>query len=255
MNVGVIGSGIVGQVLGRGFASRGYGVKLGSRSPDDAKLKEWVRSAGKNAFTGTFAEAAAYGDLLVLATLGTAAEAVVDLAGKKNFDGKVLIDATNPLDFKGRSVGLFVGTTDSLGERIQKRVPKAKVVKCFNTVGNSQMVNPKHKDGEMMICGNDAVAKETVTEILKEFGWKGSIDIGGIEGARWLEALVPLWVGVGRKINSYNHTFAVLRERMVVAIDPPPPTPTHSGTSASTTLLLIRQCRCSPSSRTTSVSQ
>jgi 8-hydroxy-5-deazaflavin:NADPH oxidoreductase len=212
MKVGIIGSGIVGKTLGRGFASRGYGVKIGSGTPKSEKLQEWVRSTGKNASTGTFAQAAAYGDILVLATLGTAAEDVIDLAGKDNFDGKVLIDATNPLDFKGKSVGLFVGTTDSLGERIQRKLPKAKVVKCFNTVGNSQMVNPRHKDGEILICGNDVAAKEQVARIVQEFGWKGAIDVGGIEGARWLEALVPLWVRVGAKLNTRDHVFVVLKD-------------------------------------------
>jgi hypothetical protein len=207
-----MGSGAVGQALGRGFASRGYGVKIGSGTPKSEKLQEWVRSAGSNASTGTFPQAAAYGDILVLATLGAAAEEVVDLAGKNNFDGKVLVDVTNPLDFKGKSVGLFIGTTDSLGERIQRKLPKAKVVKCFNTVGNSQMVNPKHKEGEMLICGNDAAAKEQVAKIVKEFGWKDTIDIGGIEGARWLEALVPLWVRVGVKFNIWDHIFAILHD-------------------------------------------
>ena len=212
MNVGILGSGIVGQTLGRGFARRGYGVKIGSGTPNSKKLQEWGRSTGKNASTGTFPQAAAYGDILVLATLGTAVDRVIDLAGEKNFDGKVLIDATNPLDFKGKSVGLFVGTTDSLGERIQRRLPKTKVVKCFNTVGNSQMVNPRHKNGEMLICGNDDAAKERVAKIVKGFGWKGAIDVGGIEGARWLEALVPLWVSVGTKLNSRDHVFVVLHD-------------------------------------------
>jgi len=185
---------------------------LGTGSPGSDKLLEWVQSTGKNASTGSFAEAAAYGDILVFATLGSAVERVIELAGKENFYGKVLIDVTNPLDFSGKSVGLFVGINDSLGERIQRWLPKAKVVKCFNTVGNSQMVNPRHKDGEMLICGDDAAAKEQVAKIVKEFGWKGVIDVGGIEGARWLEAMVPLWVRVGAKINSWDHIFAVLRD-------------------------------------------
>jgi predicted dinucleotide-binding enzyme len=212
MNVGVLGSGVVGQVLGRGFASRGYKVIIGTRTPSSEKLKEWMRKAGKNASTGSFAQAAAFGDILVLATAGTAAEEVIDLAGKKNFDGKTLIDVTHPLDFKGGSVGLFVGTTDSLGERIQRKLPKAKVVKCFNTVGNALMIDPKHKGVEMLICGDDAAAKKQVTGIVNEFGWKGTIDIGGIRGARWLEALVPLWLGVGAKFNSWNHVFKVLHD-------------------------------------------
>lgn len=212
MNVGIIGSGVVGQALGKGFASRGFGVMIGSRTPESEKLQAWVKKAGKNASAGTFPQAAAYGDILVLATLGSAAEDAVDLAGRDNFVGKVLIDATNPLEFNGGSVGLFVGTSDSLGERIQRRLPKARVVKCFNTVGNSQMVNPKHKGGEMLICGNDSAAKEQIARILKEFGWRGAIDVGGIDGARWLEAQVPLWVRAGAKLNTHDHIFAVLRD-------------------------------------------
>ena len=212
MNVGVLGSGMVGQSLGTGFASRGHSVMIGSRMPSSEKLRAWKRKAGRNATTGTFAETAAFGEVLVLATLGEAAEKVLELAGKKNFDGKVLIDATNPLAFKGGSVTLFMGTTDSLGELVQRKLPKARVVKCFNTVGNSQMVDPKHKDAEMLICGNDADAKDKVAGIVREFGWKGVIDVGGIEGARWLEALVPLWVRTGARFNSRDHVFKVLHD-------------------------------------------
>jgi len=208
-----LGSGVVGQALGRGFTSRGHSVKIGSRTPGSERLKEWASKAGKTASTGSFAEAASHGSVLVLATLGTAAEQVIDLAGLSNFTGKLLIDVTNPLDFsKGMPPGLFVGTTDSLGERIQRKVPAARVVKCFNIVGNSQMVDPTYKGVETLICGNDKAAKEEVTKILKEFGWKGAIDVGGIEGARWLEALVPLWVRVGIALNNWNNVFEVLHE-------------------------------------------
>jgi len=213
MNVGILGSGDVGQALGRGFASRGYNVMIGSRTPSSDKMKAWVSKAGKGASTGSFAEAATYGSVLVLATLGTAAGEVIDLAGPQNFRGKLLIDVTNPLDFsKGIPPGLFVGMTDSLGEQIQGKLVQARVVKCFNTVGNSQMVDPTYKDVEMLICGNDKKAKDEVTRILKEFGWKGAIDVGGIEGARWLEALVLLWVRVGIALNNWNNVFKVLHE-------------------------------------------
>jgi len=214
MKVGVLGSGDVGQALGRGFASRGHEVKLGSRSPNSEKLQAWLKKAGGKSSTGTFAEAAAHGELIVLATLGTGTEEALDLAGPEKFSGKVIIDATNPLDFsRGMPPGLFVGLTDSLGERIQRKLPSAKVVKCFNTIGNVQMVDPKFVDGqaEMMICGNDAAAKQQVAEIVKSFGWPGVIDIGGIEQARWLEALVPLWVGVGAALNTWKHGIKVLR--------------------------------------------
>lgn len=213
MKVGILGSGDVGQALGRGFASRGHDVMIGSRTPDSEKLRAWASKAGKGASTGSFADAASHGNMLVLATLGTAAEEVIDLAGPSNFKGKLLIDTTVPLDFsKGMPPGLFVGTTDSLGERIQRRLPEARVVKCFNIVGNRQMVDPTYKGVEMMICGHDKAAKEEVTKILKEFGWKGAIDVGGIEGARWLEALVPLWVRVGIALDNWNNVFEVLHE-------------------------------------------
>ena len=185
---------------------------IGSRDPGSAKLKAWKKAAGKSASTGTFAEAAAYGSTLVIATLGSATEEAIDLAGPKNFNGKLVIDTTNPLDFsKGMPPGLFVGTTDSLCERIQRKLPRARVVKCFNTVGNSQMVDPTYDGVEMMICGNDKRAKEETALILKEFGW-AAVDVGDIAGARWLEALVPLWVRVGVARNNWNNVFKVLHE-------------------------------------------
>ena len=209
-----MGSGDVGQALGRGFASRGYDVKIGSRTPDSDKLKAWLKQATGKASTGTFAETADHGEIVILAIMGAGVENAIDLAGLDKFAGKVVIDATNPLDFsKGSSPGLFVGMNDSLGERIQRKLPQAKVVKCFNTVPNVQMVNPNFGDDkpEMLICGNDPEAKQRVVDILKELGWPGAIDIGGIEEARWIEALVPLWVRVGAALNTWRHAFKVVR--------------------------------------------
>src|SRR5438093_5766835 len=194
MKIGVLGSGDVGKALGKGFVSRGHEVKIGSRTPNSDKLKTWVNQVGKNASTRTFAESAAFGDIIVLATNGSAIEAAVDLAKPLNFNGKLVIDVTNQLEFsRGPPPGMLYSPTDSLGQRAQRKLPSAKIVKCFNTVPNSQMVDPKFKDVEMMICGNDPAAKQQVMRILKEFGWKGAIDIGGIENAGWLEAFVPLW--------------------------------------------------------------
>src|SRR3990172_2997070 len=195
MNIGILGSGDVGRSLGAGFASKGHDVVIGTGHPDKPELAEWRKMAGKRGSVGTFANAAAHGEVLLVCTKGEATEAVLGLAGAKNFDGKVVIDVTNPLDFsKGMPPGLFVGTTDSLGERIQRKLPKAKVVKAFNIVSNATMVNPKMKEGtpDMLICGNDADAKRAVGGLLKEFGWGEPIDLGGIDGARWLEAWVPL---------------------------------------------------------------
>jgi len=210
--VGVIGSGDVGQALATGFAKTGHEVKVGSRTPDSEKLRTWMRTAGKGASVGTFAEAAAFGEVLVIATLGSVVEEAIGLSGPTNFEGKVLIDATNPLDFsRGMPPGLFLGLNDSLGERIQKRLPSAKVVKCFNTVPNGQMFNPTSKDVEMLICGADQSAKDQVTGLLREFGWKGAIDVGGIDGARWLEALVPLWVRTCISLNRWDVVFKAER--------------------------------------------
>jgi len=213
MKVGILGSGDVGQALGRGFASRGHDVKIGSRNPKSEALVAWQKQAKGRASTGTPEEATKHGEFIVFATMGAAAEEVVRHAGPKNFAGKVVIDVMNPLDFsKGPAVGLFVGVTDSLGERVQRLLPDAKVVKAFNTVSNTQMVDPKFAGGapEMLICGNDVAAKKRVAGILKEFGWPGAIDVGPIEEARWLEAMVPLWVSVGSKIGRWDHAFKVV---------------------------------------------
>ena len=212
MQVGVLGCGDVGQALGRGLASRGHDVKLASRNPKGKAPSAWLFNVKGTATTGTYEETARHGEVLVLATRGAAIEDVIRTAGIRNFAGKLVIDVTNPLDFQGPTPGLFVGTTDSLGERIQRLIPEAKVVKAFNTVSNSQMVDPKFAGGapSMLIAGNDAAAKKTVVGILKDFGWPGALDVGGIEAARWLEALVPLWVLAGTGIGRWDHAFKVV---------------------------------------------
>jgi predicted dinucleotide-binding enzyme len=210
-NVGILGSGDVAKALGRGFASKGYNVKIGSRTRNSEKLKEWRKEAGSTSSTGNFEETAKFGEILVIAALGAAVDEVINLAGPINFNGKLVIDTTNPLDFsKGMPPGNFLGLDDSLGERIQRKLPQAKVVKCFNTVPNSVMFNPPDKTAEMLICGNDTNAKNQVGQILKQFGWKGAIDIGGIAEARWLEAFVPLWVRTAVSVNSWNTMFKVV---------------------------------------------
>lgn len=214
MRVGIIGSGVVSQALGRGFANLGHEVMIGSRTPRSEKLDAWIGEVRPRGSTGTFDEAAAYGEIVVLATLGSATEGAIDMARPGNFGGKLVIDATNPLDFsKGVPPTLFVGLTDSLGERIQRKLPEALVVKCFNTVPNLQMVNPDLPGGppDMIICGNDAEAKQQVGRILRDFGWPAPIDIGGIEEARWVEAYVPLWTRVATAIGTWDHALKVLR--------------------------------------------
>ncbi len=214
MRIGVLGTGDVGQVLGSGFAKFDHNVKIGSRNPEQDKVKEWISRTGANALAGTFAEAAAFGDVIVLATLGAAVEDVIRMADPKNFSGKVVIDATNPLDFsQGMPPRLFIEHTDSLGERVQRLLPEAHVVKAFNTVGNPHMIKPDFPGGppDMFICGNDPDAKQTVTDILKAFGWP-VIDIGGIEGARYLEPLAMIWILHFFNTKSGNHAFKLLHK-------------------------------------------
>ena len=211
VRVGVLGSGDVGRVLAAGFVGLGHEVKIGSRDP--GKLQDWADSAGSQASTGTFAEAAAFGDIVVLATLGVATPDVIQSVGPDAFAGKVVIDTTNPLDFsKGMPPTLTVGTTDSLGEMIQRLLPNAKVVKAFNTVGNPHMVNPQFPGGppDMFLCGNDDGAKRIVSQICEHFGW-GVIDIGGIEGSRYLEPMCLTWVLHGVRSGSWNHAFKMLK--------------------------------------------
>ena len=211
VRVGVLGSGDVGKVLAAGFASLGHEVTIGSRDP--GKLQEWA-SASARVSAGTFADAAQFGDILVLATLGTGTLDAIKLAGVDAFDGKVVIDATNPLDFsKGMPPTLYVGTTDSLGEQVQRLIPKARVVKAFNSVGNAHMINPQFPGGppDMFLCGNDAEGKKIVSQICEAFGW-GVVDIGGIESSRYLEPMCMTWVLYGVRNSSWNHAFKLLRK-------------------------------------------
>lgn len=215
MKVGVLGSGDVGQVLGAGFAALGHEVMMGSRTPSSDKVRGWVERTGERARAGTFGEAAAFGDVVVLATLWTGTEAALRLADPANFAGKVVLDVTNPLRFRGPGLPpeLALGHTDSGGEQVQRWLPEARVVKVWNTVGNAHMVNPKFAGGppDLFICGNDADAKRTVAEICATFGWP-TIDIGGIEGSRLLEPLCILWVVYGFRTGSWNHAFKLLHK-------------------------------------------
>jgi predicted dinucleotide-binding enzyme len=213
MKIGILGSGDVGQALGVGLASLGHEVKMGTRDPGQDKIREWLRRAGAGASAGTFAEAAAFGDLAVLATSWSGTENAIKLAGAKSLAGKVVIDVTNPLDFSGGAPRLAVGHTDSAGEMVQRWLPKSRVVKTLNHVGNAHMVHPRFPGGppDMFVCGDDAQAKRAVTDLLKDLGWS-VIDIGGLEGARYLEPLAMLWITYGMRTNTWNHAFKLLRK-------------------------------------------
>lgn len=215
MRVGVLGTGDVGQTLGAGFAELGHEVMMGSRTPDSDKVRAWVKKTGPRASSGTFGDAAKFGELLVLATLWSGTEDALRMAGPKNFPGKVVMDVTNPLVFSPDGPPrLALGHTDSGGEQVQRWLPGARVVKVFNTVGYAHMVHPGFPGGppDMFICGDDESARRSVAEICKAFGWP-AIDIGGIEGARLLEPLCILWVTFGIRNGSWNHAFRLLRKQ------------------------------------------
>jgi predicted dinucleotide-binding enzyme len=214
MKIGILGTGDVGQVLGAGFAGLGHQVKVGSRNPDQEKVKAWLKKTGHGVTAGSYAEAAAFAEAAVLATRWDGTQNAIRLAEPKNLAGKVVIDVTNPLDFSsGPTLKLAVGHTNSAGEEIQRWLPESYVVKAFNMVGNAHMVHPQFPGGppDMFICGNDARAKQTVTGFLKAFGWP-VIDIGGIEGSRYLEPMAMLWVLVSMDTKNGNHAFKLLRK-------------------------------------------
>ncbi|HET7047336.1 MAG TPA: NAD(P)-binding domain-containing protein [Solirubrobacteraceae bacterium] len=211
--VGVLGSGEVGRRLAAGFSSRGHDVMIGSREPGKPELSEWLSGDGAGVKAGTFAETAAHGDLVVLAVLGSAAEEAIADAGAENFEGKVVIDAMNPLDFSGGfPPKLSICGEDSLGECVQRALPNARVVKAFNTIGNPYFVDPSFSDGRptMLIAGNDDDAKRTVGDVVADFGWPEAIDIGGIEGSRELEAICIVWVKIGGRRGAWDHGFKLL---------------------------------------------
>jgi 8-hydroxy-5-deazaflavin:NADPH oxidoreductase len=215
MKIGILGTGDVGRTLANGFLATGHQVMMGSREAANEKALAWAKEAGAGsaASTGTFADAAKFADMVVLAVSWTGAENALKLAGVENLTGKVVIDAINPLNFGPAGLELAIGHTDSAGEAVQRWLPAARVVKAFNSVGYAQMFKPDFPDGppDMFICGNDDAAKKTVTDILTSFGW-ATIDVGGIAGARLLEPLCVLWINYAMHSKSHSHAFKLLRK-------------------------------------------
>ena len=211
--IGILGSGIVGQTLAGGFIKYGYPVTIGSGNA--SKLDAWKSTAGKGAATGTFEEAARFGEILVLAVKGDAAEDVMKKAGLENFSGKTVIDTTNPIAPQPPVNGVlryFTEANHSLMEKLQALAPKARMVKAFNSVGNAFMVDPAFPGGKptMFICGNDAAAKSEVTEILTRFGHETE-DMGMAEAAGTIESLCILWCIPGFLRNQWTHAFRLLK--------------------------------------------
>jgi predicted dinucleotide-binding enzyme len=212
MKIGVLGSGDVAKVLASGLLKHGHEVMMGTREP--AKLADWGRQNPKGRI-GSFTDAAKFGELAVLAVKGTAAAQALRASGTPALAGKIVIDATNPLADTPPTNGVlkyFTNLDESLMERLQKEFPELRLVKAFNSVGNARMVNPEYPGGKptMFICGNDAAAKQTVTEVLDQFGWEAE-DMGGVEAARAIEPLCMLWCIPGFLRNQWTHSFKLLK--------------------------------------------
>jgi 8-hydroxy-5-deazaflavin:NADPH oxidoreductase len=211
MKIGILGSGGVATTLAAGFLSEGHAVMLGTR--DAAKLGDW-RAAHRQAEVGSVAQAAAFGELIVLAVKGSAAEAVLRSAAPA-LAGKVVIDTTNPMADAPPEDGVlryFTGPNESLLERLQAQHPSVRLVKAFNSVGAGLMVKPKLVGGRptMFIAGNDAAAKAQVTQLLDAFGWDTE-DMGRAAAARAIEPLAMLWCIPGLLRNDWAHAFKMLR--------------------------------------------
>jgi predicted dinucleotide-binding enzyme len=201
MRIAILGSGVVGQALATGYTKHGHEVRIGTRQSE----------VGGHP-VDTPAGAAAWGDLVVVAAKGAATVELVTSV-KSEIADKVVIDTTNPLDFSTGKPGLFVGWNDSLGEQVQRAIPAAKVVKAYNIVGNTLMVDPQIPGGPptMLIAGNDNAAKKTVTDLLTDTGWEVA-DLGGIEASRHLEAICIAWVLYGISSGGWDHAFKVLKK-------------------------------------------
>lgn len=211
MKVGILGSGTVAKQIGTGFINSGNLVKLGTR--DTNKLNDWLQSAGSYGSVGSFKEAASFGDIIVIATLWGGTENAINLAGIENFRNKIIIDITNPLDFSAGVPPKFTASYgNSAGEQIQKWLPESKVVKAFNSVSASIMINPKLEEGnpDLLIAGNDDEAKKKVIDIAQSFGWQNVIDMGDIKHSFWLESFAMLWIEFGFKYNHWTHAFKLL---------------------------------------------
>lgn len=213
MKVGIIGSGMVGQALGAGLAAHGHDVTLGTRDPSQDKVKAWVEATGRGVKAATFADTAASAEIVFVATLWEGTESALELAGKGNLAGKVVVDVTNPLKQGAAGPELALGFSDSGGEQVQRWLPDAKVVKAFNIVTAGTMVSPKREEGvpDMLIAGNDAAAKAKVTEILTQLGWP-TIDLGGLEASRLLEPLAMIWIRYALQNKVFSHAWKLLRK-------------------------------------------
>ena len=216
MRIGVLGTGMVGSTIATKLAQLGHEVRMGSRTAGNERAVAWVASAGAGASHGTFADAAAHGELVFNCTAGEVSLAALEAAGAENLAGKVLVDVSNPLDLShGMPPGLFTSSFDSLGEQIQRAFPDTRVVKALNTVNCEVMVEPSKVPGEhdVFLCGDDEAAKARVVELLQSFGWppESVVDLGDLSSARGMEAYLLLWIRLWGALGTGHFNVKVVR--------------------------------------------
>jgi len=212
--VAILGNGSVGITLAQGFASLGYQVIFGTRDVASDKTRAALQAV-PGARAASYAEAAQAGHYAVLAVPLGGLEATIEAAGPGHLAGKLVIDTINALDFSTGAPVWAVGHSDSVGERVQRLLPGAKVVKAFNIITVAHMVHPKLPDGQpdMFIAGNDASAKAQVSAWLGAWGWRTPVDMGDIAASRLLEALAMLWISYGARNNHWTHGFSLLGQK------------------------------------------
>lgn len=212
--VAILGNGVVGVALAKGFRALGHPVIFGTRDISGAKTRGAL-DAVPGARAASFADAARAAQLAVVALPWSGLKEGVTAAGADNLAGKLVIDASNPLEVMGGKPVLPIGHTDSAGEIVQRLLPRAKVVKAFNTINAALMVHPKFSDGtpDMFIAGNDADAKAEVAALLAAFGWRAPIDMGDITASRLLEPLAMVWIAYAFRNNHWTHGFSLLNQK------------------------------------------
>lgn len=210
--IGIIGSGQVAQTLGNGFLKHNYKVMLSSH--ELSKLSEWKANGGEHALTGTFEEAAKFGDIVVLAVKGSAAALAIEEAGPQNMLRKTVIDTTNPIAAAPPENGVlkfFTSLDESLMEQLQMQFPEVHFVKAFSCVGSPFMVEPSFAEKPtMFICGNNDASKKDVHHILEQFGWDIA-DMGKATASRAIEPLCMLWCIPGMLHGQWNHAFRLIK--------------------------------------------
>lgn len=216
MKIGVLGTGTVGATIGSRLIELGHEVKMGSRTADNTKAAGWAQKAGSKASTGTFADAAAFGEVIFNCTKGEGTLSALEMCGKDNLKGKILVDISNPLDAsQGLPPSLSISNTDSLGEQVQRTYPDTHVVKTLNTMWCGIMVNPRMlKDTHTVyLSGNNAGAKAKVKDILHSFGWMDEeiLDLGDITTARGPEMTLPIWLRVWGATQNAAFNFKIVR--------------------------------------------